>query len=262
MANKTTAQQLADKLAEIEKSGSDFDAEMTAEVLGLFVPVTRGEGFSQGELDTNALLKSKPRLTMFHARTQPIGDRRAAERSCQGLSAGKGVPAQVARLICTLIDEGNHINIVVETPEPVAAPAKTLFIWQLEATSSSDRTHKLEKPLAEWAKVWNVDVINKYVQPNVDTSKPYNKLVAVVADSVEEAISLALKDDREWRWFNSNEQFGDCLRHNEPKRVEVPGSERSRVVVLSGSDSLFSKKPSGGGNSFGGGSGGGYRPRW
>lgn len=251
MANNT-AQQLADKLAEIEKTGSDFDAEMTAEVLGLFVPVTRGDGFSQGDFDTTSLLKNKPRLTMFHSRTEPIRDRRAAERSCQGLSTGNGVPAQVARLMCRLIDEGNHITIKVETPEPVAGPMKTLFIWQLEATSSSDRTHKLDTPLAEYAKVWNRDVINQFVQPNVDTTKPYNKLVAVVADSVEQAISLALQHDKEWRWFSSNERFGDCLRSNEPRRIEVPGSERSRVVVLSGSDSAYAKKGSG---SSGGGFG-------
>jgi hypothetical protein len=249
MTTKSTAQLLADKLAEIEKSGSDFDAEMTAEVLGLFVPVTRANGISQGELDTAALLKHKPRLTMFHSRSEPIGDRRAAERSCQGLSAGSGVTAQVARLICKLIDEGNHINIKVETPEPVSAAAKTLFIWQLEATSTSDRTHKITGSLSEYAKIWNRDVIDQYVQPNVDATKPYNKLVAVVADTVEEAIALALQDNKEWRWFNNAERFGDCLRDNQPKRIDVSGSERSRVVVLSGSESAYSKKGSGGGYS-------------
>jgi hypothetical protein len=126
-----------------------------------------------------------------------------------------------------------------------------VFIWQLEPTSPTDRTHTLTEPLAEWAKTWNRDVIAKFVQPAVDTTKPYNKLVAVVADSVEEAIALALQDDKEWRWFNSNERFGDCLRNNEPLRVEVPGSERSRVVVLSGSDSAYSKKGSSNGGGFG-----------
>lgn len=249
MPNKSTAQRLADKLAEIEKSGSDFDAEMTAEVLGLFVPVTRDGGFSQGQLDTTALLKHKPRLTMFHSRTQPLGgDKRHSERACQGLRGGKGAHAQVAALICDLIDEGGHINITVETPEPVVGAAKSVFIWQLEATTSSDRTHELTAPLADSAKVWNKDVVSQFVQPAVDTTKPYNKLIAVVADTAEEAISLAVQYDNEWRWFNGNAyaKLQDCLKDNEPKRVEVPGNERSRVVVFSGSDSALSKKSSGG----------------
>ncbi len=246
MSTKSTAQQLADKLAEIEKSGSDFDAEMTAEVLGLFVPVTRDGGFSQGQLDTKALLKNKPRLTMFHSQSQPIGDRREAERACQGLRTGRGAHSEVAQLICKLIDEGSHINITVETLEPTADPKKSLFIWQLEATSTSDRTHQLTQPLADSAKVWNRDVVAQFVQPAVDTTKPYNKLIAVVADTVDEAITLALQYDKEWRWFNSHELFGSCLRDNQPKVVEVPGSERPRVVVFSGSDSCFSKKSSGG----------------
>lgn len=256
MTKNTTAQQLADKLAEIEKSGSDFDAEMTAEVLGLFVPVTRESGFSKGELDTTALLKHKPRLTMFHSHSQPVGDRRQAERNCQCLSRGEGTYAEVARLICKLIDEGGHINIQVETPEPAFGAAKSVFIWQLEATSTSDQTHEFKSPLAEWAKTWNKDVVAQHVQPNVDTTKPYNKLIAVVADTQEEAIALASQHDKEWRWFKSHEAFVACLRDNQPKLVAVPGSERSRVVVFSGSDSAYSKKSAGDQGYRG------YRGRW
>lgn len=245
--SKSTAQQLADKLAEIEKSGSDFDAEMTAEVLGLFIPVTRDGGFSQGQLDTTALLKHKPRLTRFHSQSQPVGDRRAAERSCQGIARGNGVHADVARLICKLIDEGGHINIQVETPEPVLTATKSVFIWHLEATSTSDRTGELKKPLDTYAKVWNKDVINQHVQPAVDTTKPYNKLIAVVADSIDEAISLALQYNKEWRWLDDRDGLAACLRDNQPQQVAVPGNENSRVVVFTGWDSMFSKKPSGGG---------------
>lgn len=255
--SKSTAQQLADRLAEIEKSGSDFDAEMTAEVLGLFVPVTRDGGFSQGQLDTTALLKHKPRLTMFHSRTQPVGgDKRFAERDCQRLRDNT-VHGEVARLICKLIDEGGHINIQVETPEPTQGPAKAVFIWQLEATSTSDRTHQITQPLADSAKTWNKDVVAKHVQPAVDTTKPYNKLIAVVADSLAEAISLALQYNREWRWVDNHEGLAACLRDNQPKQVEVPGSEHSRLVVFSGSDSMFSKKSSGGDGFVGG-----YRYPW
>lgn len=251
MSTKSTAQMLADKLAEIEKSGSDFDAEMTAEVLGFFVPVTRDGSDIRGQLDTTALLVHKPRLTMFHSQSEPIGDRREAEHACQRLRTGNGAHAEVARLICKLIGEGNHINITVVTPEPAQGPEKSVFIWQLEATTSSDRTHTVTQPLTA-SKVWNTEVVEKFVRPAVDPTKPYNKLIAVVADTVEEAISLALQYNKEWRWLNNHELFGACLRDNEPKRVAVPGSERSRVVYSSGSDSCYSKKPTGDIGGFGG----------